>query len=277
MTLRLTLLASLVALGVGCDELDPYLPKVRFDSFDVKQIDFEHIDTDFVFVVDNPNPIDIDLSSFSYDLAFEDISLLSGDNEDGFTLESLGGSELALPLSMRWDHAWDLVQATRGKDDIAFGLDGDFGFDTSEGEIAIPYSAGGDFPAVRTPKFALNQIRVESLDVWSDSAKLAIDLDVDNAHASTLFFQDVDYKIGLGGKQVATGLIPDLGGVDGATTEKLTIPIDIRLSNSGAAVAEALASGDKLDLTLDADMDVDSPFGLLPLSVDEAGNVRVQR
>jgi LEA14-like dessication related protein len=275
MSHRLAMLSSFLVFGVGCDELAEYLPKVRFDSFEVNHIDFDRIDTDFVFAVDNPNPVTIDVSSFSYDLAFEEISILAGDNDDGIALEAVGASEFALPVSMRWEDAWKLIQATRGKDDIGFGVAGDFGFDTSEGEILIPYSAGGDFPAVRAPKFSLAQVRVQSLDLLADSASLAIDLDIDNAHESTLFFQDVDYRIGLGGTRVATGLIPDLGGVDGATTQRVSIPIDISLLNSSAAVIDALTGGGSLNVTVDADMDVDSPFGVLPLSVDQAGNVRV--
>ena len=49
-----------------------------------------------------------------------------------------------------------------------------------------------------------------------------------------------------------------------------------KLINASAAVIDALATGGALDVSLDADMDVDSPFGLLPLSVDETGNVHVE-
>ena len=48
--LRLPLLAASVLYLTGCDELEPYLPTVSFNRFDVKDIDFKDADIDFVLV-----------------------------------------------------------------------------------------------------------------------------------------------------------------------------------------------------------------------------------
>ncbi len=269
-------LLLLVGLCAGCAELDPYLPKVKFEELRVNDIDFEKADVDFVFNVENPNPLEISLSSFSYALGFEQIELLSGDNEDGFTLEASAGSELDLPVSVTWENAWNTVQATRGEDVVDFGLDGHFGFDTPIGEARIPYSEAGDFPAVRTPKFSFETVRVASFDPIGMTASVEVDLGVDNEHASSLFFEAFDYNLSLGGNQVASGLIGDLGEIEGATNGTLVLPVDIDLLGVGTTVYEARAGNGNVAIGLDAGMDVDTPFGLLPLSIDETGNVSVE-
>ena len=269
-------LLPLLVLATGCEELEPYTPKVNFQSLDVEEITFDDVDVDFVFSVDNPNPIDIGLSSFSYNLGFEEVDLLSGSNEDGFALEAVGSSELRLPVSMLWTDAWDTVQATRGLDTIGFGLDGHFGFDTPLGEARIPYDEGGEFPALRTPTFTLQRLKVTDLDLWSQTASLDIELGVDNDHGSTLFFDAFDYQLSLGNDQVASGLVSELGGVDGATEGALTLPVDIDLLNVGTATYSALTGRGDLNVGLDATMDVDTPFGILPLAMDESGNLSVE-
>ncbi|MBT3219996.1 MAG: LEA type 2 family protein, partial [Proteobacteria bacterium] len=101
------LLLVFATLGSGCSELDPFLPKVTFSNLKVRDINFQEADVDFVFDVDNPNPIGFNLSSFSYALGFEEIQLLAGDNEDGFALEADGNSELILPVDLIFADAWN--------------------------------------------------------------------------------------------------------------------------------------------------------------------------
>ena len=263
-------------LLTGCEQLEQFVPTVNFQRMDVTEIDFEHIEADFVFSVDNPNPVEVGLSSFSYDFGLEGQDLLEGDNEDGFQLEAMGASNLALPLNLSWEDAWAAVDATRGEDDVGFGLAGHMGFDTPLGEARVPYDQDGSFPALRTPKFRFERVRVERFNIVSQEAELAIDLGVDNPHGSTLFFDAFAYDLDLGGDPVATGTIRQLGGVEGATEGTLTLPVAIDLVGVGAEVISAISGRGPLNIGLAANMDVDTPFGVVPLSIDETGNVQVQ-
>lgn len=269
-------LLSLALFATGCEELNEFIPTVQFDSFGVNEIDFERIDVDFKFRVDNPNPVRVDLSSFSYALGLEDVPLLDGDNEDGFTLEASDASELVLPVGLAWATAWETVQATRGKDDVGFGLLGHFGFDTPLGEARIPYDESGDFPALRTPKFHFNQLRVTNLNLISTNptATMELDLGIDNEHESSLFFDSFDYGLRLNGQPLATGLINTFE-VQGDQQGELRLPIEISLLTAGTSIVNAITGGGALDVGLDANMDVDTPFGIVPLSIDEAGALNV--
>jgi LEA14-like dessication related protein len=274
MNARIFILASFALLG--CEQLEPFTPKVNFQQFDVQEVDFDRIQADFVFSVDNPNPVDIGLASFSYALGFEQVQLLAGDNENGFELEAIGSSELVLPVDMGWQEAWDTVQATRGKDDIGFFLNGDFGFDTPLGVAEIPYDEEGQFPAVRTPKFSLDNIRVADIDLWTQTANLELDLGIDNDHASNLDFLQFDYDLDFGSDTVASGVIADFASVTGASKQNVVLPIGLDMLALGGTAYQAIVNREKLDLGLNANMDVDTPFGVLPLSVDETGNLQVQ-
>lgn len=269
---RAALLAPVLLLSTGCEVLGEYLPTVAFDRLDVQAVDWEGADADFVFVVQNPNPVEIKLARFDYDLSFAEVSWLQGDDPDGLVLGASGGSELALPLALEFQSLYDVVQATRGLDTVPFALAGSFGFDTPAGIVDLPYDADGGFPALRTPRFTFDRVRVQDLGLTS--ATVAIDLDVDNEHGSNLVFDNFDYAVKMSGVEVGGGFIGSLGTVLGAETGTLSVPIEIDFLSVGTAVYDAITTG-QVDLGLQAATDVETPFGVVPLSVDESGRVNV--
>lgn len=265
-------LLPVVALSTGCEALADFLPTVAFDRMDVSAVDWNGADAQFVFKINNPNPVEVKLARFDYALAFADVEWLEGDDPDGLVLGAEGDSEIALPVSIEFQELYDVVQATRGLDTIPFGLEGSFGFNTPAGIIDLPYDADGDFPALRTPRFAFKKVRVPDIDITG--ATIAVDLDVDNEHGSNLIFSDFDYAIKLAGTNVGTGFIANLGTVDGAETGTLTVPLTIDFLDAGTAVYEAITS-DQVTVGLAAGTDVQTPFGPVPLSIDESGRVDV--
>lgn len=265
------LLIALACLGTGCEALTEFTPKVHFDRLNVDAIDFQHADVDFVFRVDNPNPIGVGLADYSYDLSLEEVPFLEGTNDAGFDLEANGSSELALPLDLAWTQIFETIDATRGEDLVDFRLGGAMGFDTPAGKVDIPFDEEGDFPALRTPTFRFQALRVPKVGLTT--ADIEVDLGVDNPHGATLFFDRFDYGLSLGGVEVADGLVSTFA-VDGATEGTLTLPVSVNLLSVGEVVLDAIA-GERIDLGLDASMEVDTPFGIVPLAIDETGKLRV--
>ena len=260
-------------LGTGCNgELNAYIPTIAFERLDVNSVDWDMADTNFVFKVDNPNPLEVTLASFDYTLAFEGEEWLLGDDPDGLTLGAAGSSEVSLPVGLVFADLYDMVQAVRGEDTINFNLSGNFGFETPIGLVELPYDADGGFPALRTPGFGFDALRVADLSL--SGATLELDLAVDNDHASTLTFENFDYGFSLEGEDVGEGSVGTLGAIDGATTGIVTLPLDISFGSAGVALYSALVSGSgNVGVALNADTDVETPFGLVPLSVSKRGQV----
>ncbi len=276
---RALMALSLLPLLTACEgwedfELDPYLPTVTFENLDVLDVTWDGVEADFVFNVNNPNPVDVNLARFDYGLAFQEVEWLNGDDPDGLTLGASGSSELALPVAFKFQDLYDLVQAVRGQDNIDFGLQGSFGFDTPAGPIDLPYAEAGDFPAPRRPEISLNGLKVQSLGL--SGADLNLKLDVDNSHGSKLGLAALDYQLSLAGIDLGSGYIADLGTVEGDSQTRLAIPIHVDFLG-GASALYSVLQGEKLDVDLQATMDVDTPFGILPLTVNEFGQVNVER
>lgn len=261
-------------LAPGCEQIQPLLPTVQFGRLDVKALDWDHIETDFVFLVDNPNPVGIPLENFDYALTLADIELVSGADPDGLELLADDSSELALPVDLEFDNIYRFIETTRGLDAVPFGLSGSFGFDSPLGVVTLPYDAEGDFPALRTPALDLGKLHLDDLSLTS--ASLALDVDVDNDHGSTIWLQDFAYALTLEGVEVGDGLVPDFASVDGATTYTVSIPFEVDFLDAGQAVYEALTGGDPINVRLDASTDVTTPFESVVLPLDVSASRRLQ-
>ncbi len=268
----MTLFLLLGCIGGGGSDLSAFIPTVKFNRLELTDIDFEDLSVDFVFDVHNPNPVDIPLERFSYGLDLADIEILTGDSPDGVHLRDSATSEMVLPVSLDFVGLYELVTAERGEDDLPFALRGGFGWDTDIGPVDITFDEQGDFPALRMPDIQLGQLNVT--DITESKAGFALDVDIDNDHASTLDFANLDFKVKFAGVQVGAGTKADFGSVDGATTKKLVVPFEVDYIDAIDAIA-AIASGDKLKVDLAATSDVTTPFGVVPLAIDEDGNVDV--
>ena len=289
-------LLPLMLMMTGCQTiqdnpyLSPFLPKLSFERLQVNYIDFEEIDTEFVFAIDNPNPVGFDVESFSYGLSFADIEWISGDNPDGLLLYGMNTSEVSLPAELVFSELYDVVQASKGADSLPFQLDGDFGLNVEtlfeqtpsvEAPVDIvefPYDVQGDFPALRRPRFALQKLQLQDISLQEITLNLLID--VENDHASNLIFQRFSYDITLGGSTVISGIVDDLGetihGSIHNTTETnrtLQIPLQVNALDAVSNIWDIISSGQRLDIDFSAVSDVDTPFGLVELNIDETGDI----
>jgi LEA14-like dessication related protein len=282
---RRSLLAAapgLLLLAAGCPKsgdlqaigkkLKKFLPSVRFDSVDLKGIDFEAADLHFLFRVDNPAPLKVALSRFSYALDLEGTRFLDGNNPEGLTLEPVASSVLRLPLTLRWKALKDTLDATRGKDQLGFQLGGEMGFRTPAGELPLPYRASGTVPAARRPRFRLDGLRLRDFDLGADRARLELGLLARNLGGSAIGLNAFAYRLQLNQNRVADGRVDTLASVPADTEQRVALPIDLRLSSLGASLLDTLRSRGRVPVRLAADLGVRTPWGELPLSIEEEGS-----
>ncbi len=279
--LLLAAVPGLFCTTAGCPkapkpgQLKKYLPSVAFDTVDVKHIDFDKADLNFIFQVDNPLPLKVGLASLTYKLSLEAVEFLTGRDPDGFQLRPEAKSPLSIPLTLRWQKAVELLQATRGKDQLGFGLAGDLGFQSPIGPLELPYRASGNVPALRRPTFDLKGIRLRDVRLAEDVARVALDIGIRNHGGSVIGIRKFQYRLKLADQRVAQGETPDLGAAVAGEETAVALPIDIRLSSLAAGVVETITQRGNIHAGLAADLEVGTPFGNIPLAIDESGRLAI--
>ncbi|MFT7581202.1 MAG: LEA14-like dessication related protein [Myxococcota bacterium] len=269
-------LASCSQLGALGDVLKPYTPKVSFSNLQLNSIDFSQVAVDFVFTVDNPNPISVKLDTFSYALGFAGVEFAKGVNEDGIALKSRGTTQFSIPLSVKFTDLFDLVSNVGNKDAVAYSISGDFGFKTPVGVARVPFKHQGDFPVVRAPDVSLKGLRMGKLDVFGGKASINLDIGLKNAHGgSAITFSGLDYAVELSNTKVAAGLVNNIPAVATGAEQTVTIPVNLNLISLGGAIVSAITNKTSVDVGFGATVNVGTPFGIIPLSIDQNGNLKI--
>ena len=159
-------------------------------------------------------------------------------------------------MTIRWADLAQLLQTTHGRDELGFALSGHMGFQTPAGEARLPYDAGGTVPALRRPRFTLQDIKVEEFRPRENRARVGINLGVTNFGGSTFSFQRFDYRLRFGGNDVASGMVDRLGEVAAEATGRLTLPVDVSLTGVGTSIIDAISRKGRLDARLEAGLEV---------------------
>jgi LEA14-like dessication related protein len=270
-----------LALLTGCallpsslnDKLKPFTPTISFQKLSMKKISFTQADVDFVFSVQNPNPLEVKLSSFRYQLDFEGVKTLEGNDPNGLALAASGSSDLSLPVSLVYQELFKTVQAVKGKDDVRFSLSGEFGFKTPAGEVKLPFKEEGSFPAPRAPKVSFVSIKVEKPKLLSPNSTTGeIQFKIANEHATPIDFKDFNFNLNLNQKAATSGSIPQIEPCPGNSEITVKLPLQLNLINLGGAFISAIA-GNALDVGLKATLNVNTSFGVLPLTIDQEKSV----
>ena len=257
-------------------DLDKYKPTVQFKNLDVQHVDFTGADTEFVFNVRNPNPISVTLASLTYDLDLAGVSFFTGQKPDGMALAAAADTELRIPVSVLFANLIKLTGDIQGQDNVPFALRGKIGFNTPIGVIELPYDQGGEFPMLQKPDFSFQGLRVTDLAVLKNKASLGLDLNVTHKQSSVLNFQDFKYDMYLKGTKIGGGTIAQFATIEPNETGVVTIPVDLNLLQAGTAIVSAIKDRDKIKVRLDADLNVDTPFGVLPLDFDKSKLLQLQ-
>ena len=251
-------------------DLDQYKPTVRLKNLDVQDVNFQGADTEFVFNVRNPNPIAVTLANLTYDLDLAGVNFFTGQKPDGMSLDAAADTELRIPVNVQFANLIKLAGDIKGADNVPFGLKGNIGFNTPIGVIELPYDESGEFPMLQKPDISFQGLRVTDLAVLQNKASLGLDLNVTHKQASILNFQDFKYDMYLKGTKVGGGTIAQFATIEPNETGVVTIPIDLNLLEAGTAIVGAIKDRDEIKVRLDADLNVDTPFGVLPLDLDKS-------
>jgi len=277
MNIRTLVLLSLTSSLVGCDAVRSILPSVAFDRMEIQSINWSGVETDFVFAVNNPSPVEIEITRFEYALEFDGNEWATGDGVGGLKMSAVDQSEMVLPTAINFAALYDVVNAEDGRDTLPYGITGTIGFDTPAGTIDLPFSHEGDFPALHTPQIWPTGLRVDAVDVLGGTVGLVVEMTAENRHASAFRLDDFKYRISMMDTDVIAGVIEDLGDVDGADTADFEVPMELKVLDLGSTIYTAVLDGEgEIDMDMDISASVVTPFGTIPFGATVSEDIRVR-
>lgn len=275
--IRPAFVAALVVLA-GCGKHTPglkkLLPKASFAKFEVEKIDFEHAETVFVFDIENPYPVGLDLAKLDWKLGVAGNPLLDGTRDKGVNVDPASTSKVRVPVAVRFEDIFAVAADAKGAGEVPWAMDVTMGFQTPIGPIDLPLHETGVMPALTAPRVKLEALRLGRLDVAAGTVGLELDLGLESDQTKPVNFERFAYGLTFEGERVIDGNATIAPIVDGKGL--VTLPIDLKLVNLGAAIVQALTKKSELQVGIEADAAVATPFGAIPLKVNKERKLQIQ-
>jgi LEA14-like dessication related protein len=134
--------------------------------------------------------------------------MLSGSAQPGIEIAAKAGTELTVPVVVRYEDFLDGLQQLMHEDSFTYSIKGevDLGF------FKLPYDAGGTIALPKLPQIELKAINVKKISF--DGIQTAMQFSISNANDFPLNANSLSYKILL--NKIAT--------VSGKNTEAINVP-----------------------------------------------------
>ena len=97
---------SFIFFTAGC--VQPETPKANYKDAKVTKVTLQGAEVEFLFELENKNPIDLDVSGYSYKISINNRELVS-ENRSGFVLPANGIKKIPLPIFVRYDRVFDSI------------------------------------------------------------------------------------------------------------------------------------------------------------------------
>lgn len=235
----LALVAALL-LG-GCTFLGRVFekPRVSFARVAVDELGFAGMTARFIFTVENPNTVGIDLAKLEYALVLDGRPFAQGASEAALHVPPSKVGELTVPLTLSFGQLVDGAQAIFKQTSIAYAMKTQLTFETSIGPTTVPVEATGTLPVPRLPRFSLAGVELASLT--PTGATLEVTLAIANPNDLEVAIGGLSWSLAIEGTPVAQGRLGKLQlAANAKSTAKFEVAVDI--VSVGLAVGAALAS-----------------------------------
>jgi LEA14-like dessication related protein len=200
LTFALALL-SIVTVATGCGALFER-PRVSVKRVDLVSVNFQGINFDLVFNVENPNVIGMDLARLSYRLTVDNHQLVAGGANRALHVPAQGVGELHLPVSFKFVELAEALASLFQKVIVPYSIATSLGFGTPIGVIDVPISHSGTFPVPRIPDISIARAAVGR--VTASGADVQVALNMHNPNSFLVPVGNLNYSLTLDGAPLAT-------------------------------------------------------------------------
>jgi LEA14-like dessication related protein len=240
-------------------------PDVRISKTNLTGLTFEQADLVFDIEIKNPNTVGISLAGFDYDLLLNDVSFLNGEQNKQMEIKANDTAIIQLPVSLLYKNIYQTYQRLKNNDNIHYSLKTGLNFNLPVlGEVRIPVSTSGDFPAIKIPKISIKSIKMERLSLTGADFNLAIGIKNPNGFGFNI--NNLDYRLMINQTRWAEGQKRGKMSIQSKKESILLIPFKLNFMQIGASLYQEINSGNKFNYQLTGKTNLSS-------SIEALGNV----
>lgn len=266
MTRKIALPAALSVLFIffSCATLQQMVqaPDVKVEDINIVDFSFEDITLDFGLLVNNPNPIGINLQGYEYTFAIQGKEFLSANKSSTLDVGAATASKVHIPVTVNFSDIIKLARQTKELDSLSFRIAGKLHPGGMLSAFDIPFERSGKLPNVRIPEINFSGLKVKKMGFTG--VDLELELAVLNKNVFGFDIDTLNYNVALAGAEVAAGATQKLAAIPAKGTGTITLPISVNFASALGSLSSALRGG-RILADIKGDADLHTPFGPVTL------------
>lgn len=254
-------------------------PQVSITDMNITGLSLSTVELTADIEIANPNNIAIDLSSYNYALKINDLTFISGIEDQNTSIKARESNIIKIPLEIDYSELIQTIQSLRSQDQSNFDFEAAFGFDLPIiGDIEVPVQYSGEIPIIKRPSISLQNFSVE--DISLTAANLNIELSIENPNSFQLNMDQFSYDIEVNGLRSISGTLEEKIDLASQSEQTVNIPVSISFLNAGMTAYRILTGNDDIEYTLKGSTTLGSSLPYFKLSTfqfDRSGSVNIAR
>lgn len=280
---KLIVAIGLLAALFGCATIKSLVsverPQVRAEGAELTALSFDGAEVTVELIIDNPNPIGISMSGFSYELLIEGNQFLDGDISEAIQIDAMDSSSLKVPVAFGFRDLADTVRSLGDAEEAAYEVSLALRFDLPVlGQVSVPVRVDGTFPVVRVPTVRLEAVYLDSLSL--SGADMRLELTMYNPNIFGLSIDSLSYEFSVEGNPWVSGTAPHRQAIAPKQESVLSLPFTLRFLSLGRTVRTTLLGQNSLQYELGLATAVGTDLALIPsvnLPFSVGGTVPLRR
>ena len=278
-----TILAFSPVLLAGCTTLEtalrPVPPTAQIEQVRLTALSFAEAELTADIRINNPNPLGVRFSEFSYQLDVAGSPLVSGVQPEGLEIAANGSALVSFPISLVFSEAREVVQRTTNSQDVAYRVAVSAVVDVPVlGPITIPLEQDGTVPVPQIPQVQLSRLQVDELSLAG--ATVSAVFVVDNPNSFGVAVDSLSYDLEVQGLPWASGRVSRSVALNGQAQTQIPVSFSLRFLEIGRSVYRLLTGEDTVEYTVTGSTVIRPDHPLLAtreFPLDRSGSVEVLR
>jgi len=230
-------------------------PSLEYSNISVQSINFNQAELLFNFEVNNPNPIGITASGYSYDFLVNSNSFLSGNQDRNVNIGSSRSSVLQVPVTLQYTELLNTFRSLLQSDEFNYALSTEFLFDIPGlGQQRLPANASGRLPIPKIPGFEFAGFNIESIS--PSGADMELKIGINNPNAFPIFLNSASYVLNVNGREWLNTSLSDAVRVSSDGSSEIVIPVQLNAVQMGSVLFDLMRGSTEFDYSLNGNADV---------------------
>src|SRR6056297_430391 len=230
-------------------------PSLEYSNIIVQSINFNQAELLFNFEVNNPNPIGITASGYSYDFLVNSNSFLSGNQDRNVNIGSSRSSVLQVPVTLQYTELLNTFRSLLQSDEFNYALSTEFLFDIPGlGQQRLPANASGRLPIPKIPGFEFAGFNIESIS--PSGADMELKIGINNPNAFPILLNSASYVLNVNGREWLNTSLSDAVRVSSDGSSEIVIPVQLNAVQMGSVLFDLMRGSTEFDYSLNGNADV---------------------